>query len=123
VAFAGDARPVCVENLENYCPDHLLPLLDEFPLGLCLDVGHFWLAGADPLPFLERHLGRTWVVHLHGVAQRGHQSLRLQGPARTRPILDLLACGGYSGVLTLEVFLNDFAPSRALVVEVVDGQR
>jgi adenosylcobalamin phosphodiesterase len=123
-AMVGDAGRLCVENLENYAPEHLVPLLDELSVGLCVDVGHLWLMDRDPLPFLEDHLSRTRVVHLHGIGTRDHQSLRHQGAARLAPVLDLLSARGYDGVVTLEVFnLHDFSSSRGLIAEILNGHR
>jgi sugar phosphate isomerase/epimerase len=123
VAMAGDARRLCVENLENYAPEYFLPLLRRIPVELCVDVGHLWLAGRNPLVFLEDHLACTCVVHLHGVGERDHQSLRHQGVAQVAPVLDLLSARRYDGVVTLEVFgRRDFFASRSIVVEILNGR-
>jgi sugar phosphate isomerase/epimerase len=122
-AMVGDVARLCVENLENYPPEHFLPLLDRLPVGLCVDVGHLWLTGRDPLCFLEQHLSRTRVIHLHGVGERDHQSLLHQGAERIAPVLELLSDRQYDGVLTLEVFSReDFFPSLSLVSEIVNGK-
>ncbi len=119
-AMVGDAGRLCIENLENYAPEAFLPLLDDLPVGLCVDVGHLWLTGRDPLPFLEAHLDRTRVIHLHGIGERDHQALTHQGAERIAPVLHRLAAWGYRGVLTLEVFnREDFFASRALIAEVI----
>jgi sugar phosphate isomerase/epimerase len=126
--LAGDMQRLCVENLENYAPEHFLPLLEWLPVGLCVDAGHLWLTGRDPLTFLDRYLPWTRVVHLHGIDAGGsqptdHQSLRHLGAEPVAPVLDLLSARGYDGVLTLEVFgREDFFSSRLLVAEVVDGK-
>jgi sugar phosphate isomerase/epimerase len=123
VRLAGDPRRVCVENLENYRPEYFLPLLEEAGAGLCVDVGHLWLVGRDPLPFLAEHLGRTRVVHLHGVGSSDHQSLRCQDGGQVAAVLALLASRAYDGVLTLEVFgRDDFLASRAMVVELLAAE-
>lgn len=120
----GDASQVCVENLENYPPELLLPVLEEVPASLCVDVGHLWLRDRDPVCFLDEHLGRTRVIHLHGIGDRDHQSLLHQGMEDVAPVLELLVRREYRGVLTLEVFSQeDFFPSRQLVAEAVDGRR
>jgi sugar phosphate isomerase/epimerase len=123
VALAGEVSLVCVENLENYPPEHFLPLLEEAGASLCIDVGHLWLVGRDPLPFLAEHLGRTRVIHLHGVGSHDHQSLRCQEAGQVAAVLALLATRGYDGVLTLEVFGRaDFLASRSMVVEVLEAE-
>ena len=126
---AGGAQWLCVENLENYAPEHFLPLLERVPVGLCVDIGHLWLTGRDPLPLLDSYLSRTRVIHLHGCAEcgleaRDHESLLHMGVERVAPILDLLSARRYNGVLTLEVFgQEDFYSSRNLVAEVVNDKQ
>jgi sugar phosphate isomerase/epimerase len=127
--LAGGMQRLCVENLENYAPEHFLPLLERLPVSLCVDAGHLWLTGRDPVSFLDRYLPWTRVVHLHGIRISGsesydHESLLHLGAEGVAPVLDLLSARGYDGVLTLEVFgREDFFSSRSLVVEVVDGRR
>jgi sugar phosphate isomerase/epimerase len=122
--LVGEPRRLCVENLENYAPEHFMPLLEQVPVSLCIDVGHLWLTGRDAPGFLGEHLARTRVVHLHGIGERDHQSLTHQGADLVAPVLDRLAVRSYDGVLTLEVFCReDFFSSRALVAEIVDGKR
>ncbi len=120
--MVGDASQLCVENLENYAPEHLLPLLEQIPVGLCVDVGHLWLTSRDPLPFLSEHLNRTRVIHVHGIGNRAHQSLLHQDVEHVAAVLGLLRECKYDGVVTLEVFGRaDFFSSRALIAELVDG--
>lgn len=122
-AMAGGCR-LCVENLENYAPEHFLPLLARLPVDLCIDAGHLWLTGRDPAAFLGAHLARTRVIHLHGIDGRDHQSLAHQDRAEVARLLALLTSRGYDGVLTLEVFSRaDFFSSQALVAEVVNGHQ
>lgn len=120
--MVDDPRDLCIENLENYPPEYLLPLLDETQASLCVDVGHLWLTGRDPLAFLAAHLHRARVIHLHGTGERDHQSLLHQGLGPVAAILALLAARRYDGVLTLEVFgRKDFFSSWELVREVLNG--
>jgi sugar phosphate isomerase/epimerase len=98
------------------------PWVDDVESGLCVDVGHLWLTGRDPLAFLAAHLDRTRAIHQHGTGERDHQSLLLQGHGPVAAILALLADRHYDGVLTLEVFgWEDFFSSRELVCEVLNG--
>jgi sugar phosphate isomerase/epimerase len=127
--LTGGAQWLCVENLENYAPEHFLPLLERVPVGLCVDIGHLWLTGRDALPFLESYLPWTRVIHLHGIAEcgqeaRDHESLLHLGTQRVAPVLNLLSALRYNGVLTLEVFgQEDFNSSRNLVAEVVNDKQ
>lgn len=109
---AGGPDLLAVENLEN-CPlERLVPVLEEVPVSLCLDVGHLWLTGADPLPAMKAHLGRTRVVHLHGVNQQDHESLSWVSEDALRAVLGEMVRQRYGGVVTLEVFsASDFSSS------------
>ena len=102
--WAGGPERLAVENLEGYPLDFIDPVLDRVPVSRCLDIGHLWLDGQDPVPYLERHLGRARVVHLHGIGSRDHQALTHIDPAELRRVLAVLDTGGFTGVLTLEVF-------------------
>jgi len=92
-----------VENLESQPAALLDAVLDATSVSCCVDVGHLWKRGEDPVPHLERWLPRTRVIHLHGVGSRDHQRLSLISEARLDDVARVLA-GWYSGVVTLEVF-------------------
>jgi sugar phosphate isomerase/epimerase len=110
--WAGDASQVCVENLENYDPTVFIQVLDAVPASRCVDVGHFWLQGRDPLPHLQQWQGRTRVVHLHGIGERDHKSLALVPPEALNPVIAYLV-ENMRGVVTLEVFgVDDFFSSK-----------
>lgn len=117
----GEPEILAPENLEN-CPlERLAPILERMPVSLCFDAGHLWLVGADPLPALKVYLKRTRVLHLHGVAQRDHQSLTHAPPGSLRAILKELLLQEYQGVVTLEVFSEeDFFSSRRLVLSMIE---
>ena len=122
-AVVGEAPSLSIENLENYDPRCFLGLLDRLPVSLCIDVGHLWLTGQDPVPYLDEHLDRARVIHLHGIGERDHKSLLLQGVERVAPVLELLTRRGFCGVVTLEVFSReDLFSSRAMVEEFVNGR-
>jgi sugar phosphate isomerase/epimerase len=99
----GDPELLCVENLDG--PEPVTPeeVLDEAPVACCIDVGHLWKQGRDPLPYLEKLLPRTRVVHLHGVGSRDHTALSVMAEDRIDPVLGLLT-ERFQGVLTFEVF-------------------
>ena len=102
--WAGGARQLAVENLEHYPPEFLEPVLKQVPVSRCVDIGHLWLDGLDPLPYLRAALPRTRVIHLHGVANRDHKSLACIPAEKLKPVVDLLLRECFAGVLTLEVF-------------------
>jgi len=112
--WVGGPERLAVENLEGYPLDFILPVLDRVPVSRCVDIGHLWLDGCDPLPYLHAALPRTRVIHLHGIAGRDHQSLAHVPPHRLNPVMDCLLREAYAGVLTLEVFgEKDFDSSLA----------
>ncbi len=98
----------CVESL-NYPFDWCAPLLDEFGLSVCADVGHVWRGGGDVPEFLRTWLPRARVIHLHGERDgRDHLPLTELVPGRLEQCLE--AARGFSGVVTLEVF--EYAAAR-----------
>jgi sugar phosphate isomerase/epimerase len=123
---AGDGRRVAVENLEGYPPDFVTPVVECTAAGRCLDVGHLWLDGIDPLPYLAAALPRLQVVHLHGVRSlpgtadgatgaagdlaqdsRDHNSLAYADPVQLDAVISALIAAQFVGVLCLEIFGED----------------
>src|SRR5512134_513405 len=73
--WAGGANKLAVENLETYPLDFIQPVLNRIPVSRCVDIGHLWLDGHDPIPYLRFALPHTRVIHMHGIAERDHRSL------------------------------------------------
>jgi sugar phosphate isomerase/epimerase len=116
--WAGGANKLAVENLETYPLDFIQPVLDRVPVSRCVDVGHLWLDGHDPIPYLQTTLPRTRVIHIHGIAERDHRSLAFMPQENVRAVWDELIRAKYEGVLTLEIFSDeDFISS----LEVIEG--
>ena len=117
-AWAGGPEKLAVENLESYPLDFIMPVIERVPVSRCVDIGHLWLDGHDPLPYLQAALPRTRVIHIHGLAERDHQSLAHVPPEKLNPVVETLSRENYSGVLTLEVFgEEDFYSSLAAFEE------
>lgn len=109
---AGGTGRLALENLEHYPSELIAPVLDRVSVSRCVDVGHLWLDGEDPVPILEAALPRTRVIHLHGVAERDHKSLAHVPPEQLGHVVRLLVEREFSGVVTLEVFgREDFESS------------
>jgi sugar phosphate isomerase/epimerase len=117
--WAGDLERLAVENLEGYPLDFYEPVFEHIPVSRCVDVGHLWLDGRDPLPYLSRALPRTRVIHLHGLAERDHRSLAFAAPDALRAILQELIHKEYTGVLTMEIFSEDDFLSSLTALEAV----
>lgn len=94
---------ICVENLETYSPQVLDAIFERTEVSCCVDIGHLWKQGLDPLPFLENMHHRTRIVHLHGVTHRDHKSLFAMAQKDLDPVVNHLF-KGFDGVVTLEVF-------------------
>ncbi len=120
-----DIKLLAVENLEGYAPDFVMPPVRASGAGRCVDVGHLWLDGHNPLPELWEALPCTRVVHIHGVQGDGnertdHCSLACMSPQQLDPVVDFLLRANFAGVLTLEVFEEaDFETSLAALVAAV----
>jgi sugar phosphate isomerase/epimerase len=122
---AGETALLAVENLESYPPEALLSLVDRLPISLCLDVGHFFRTRTDPFPYLEQHLARTRVVHLHGARDgRDHRGLDLIPDDTLSRLLELLLSRQFGGVLTLEVFTErHFYPGRERILSWLEARQ
>ncbi len=119
-AWAGSPEKLAVENLETYPLDFIQPVLDRIPVSRCVDVGHLWLDGHDPIPYLQAAFPRTRVIHMHGVAERDHRSLTFMPHEKVRQVWKELLRAKYQGVLTLEVFSeDDFISSMELLEKIV----
>ena len=112
--WAGGFERLAVENLDTYPPDFNDPVLERVPVSRCVDVGHLWKDGHDPLPYLERWLLRTRVMHIHGIAERDHKSLAHVPGENLDLVLRYLMQQSYGGVFTMEIFSEeDFHSSLA----------
>jgi sugar phosphate isomerase/epimerase len=119
--WAGGAEKLAVENLETYPLDFIQPVLDRIPVSRCVDIGHLWLDGHDPIPYLQSAMPRTRVIHIHGLAERDHHSLALMPQEKVRAVWDELVRAQYEGVLTLEIFSEEDFISSLEVLEVIEG--
>jgi adenosylcobalamin phosphodiesterase len=115
--WAGEPEKLAVENLETYPLDFIQPVLDRIPVSRCVDIGHLWLDGYDPIPYLRSAMPRTRVIHLHGIAERDHRSLAFAPQEKVRAVWDELIRTKYAGVLTLEIFSEEDFVSSLEVIE------
>jgi sugar phosphate isomerase/epimerase len=115
--WAGGADKLAVENLETYPLGFIQPVLERIPVSRCVDIGHLWLDGHDPIPYLQAALPRTRVIHIHGLAERDHKSLAYMPEEKVRAVWDELVRVKYAGVLTLEIFSEEDFLSSMEVIE------
>src|SRR5215212_9438931 len=116
-AWAGSPEKLTVENLETYPLDFIQPVLDRIPVSRCVDIGHLWLDGHNPIPYLQAALPRTRVIHMHGIAERDHHSLAFMRQESVRAVFDELARASFTGVLTLEIFSEEDLLSSFEMIE------
>ncbi len=115
--WAGSPERLAVENLETYPLDFIQPELERIPVSRCVDIGHLWLDGHDPIPYLQAAMPRTRVIHMHGIAERDHKSLAFMPQENVRAVWEELLRTNYTGVLTLEVFSEEDFISSLEVIE------
>jgi len=98
-------RLLSIETL-MYPYDWVMPLVEEYDLRICMDIGHLVLQGIDPEAFFSRHESRISILHLHGVRdQRDHQELGWSDRRIQESVLKILH--SFSGTVSLEVFSFD----------------
>jgi inosose dehydratase len=59
--------------------DRLLTSTDPSLIGLCLDTGHYFYGGGDPVKAVEKYGSRIWHVHLKDVRRAVLDAAREQG--------------------------------------------
>jgi len=97
-----DASSLSIETLD-YPFTWVEDIIASHGLSVCLDLGHLIRYGYDVQQALQRHAGRTEVIHLHGVCNgRDHLSLDKMPGAFLKPIIRFL--GSYRNTLSIEVF-------------------
>ncbi len=99
-----NARRLAVENLEKYPLNFWDEVLSRSPVSRCIDIGHLWYDGLDPLPYLEKHIDRARVLHIHGIGERDHKSLNKVPIDELVRVIDFIHCSGFQGVMTMEIF-------------------
>ena len=75
-------------------------------IGLCLDVGHSWRAGIDPVEAIHRYSSRLYDLHLKDtLAEVGQRDIPIElgrGRMDIPAILRALLAVGYRGPVTVE---------------------
>jgi sugar phosphate isomerase/epimerase len=102
-----DIKLLAVENLEGYPIDFNDKVIIQSGCSRCIDIGHLWLDGHDPLDFFLGRFDQTSVIHLHGIHDRDHQSLQYMPADKVDGLFRYLLTNNFGGVLTLEVFSED----------------
>ncbi|MCF8038569.1 MAG: hypothetical protein K9K79_04565 [Desulfohalobiaceae bacterium] len=119
----ADQERLVLENLETYPLKWVEEILDETGLGLCLDLGHLLLQGADLWEAFERNRSRIRIMHLHGFELRNgvlrdHCGLHRLAERHLHAIKHILKA--FQGVVCLEVFnFQDLSASLAVLEELL----
>lgn len=104
----AESGKIALENL-CYPPEWNKEIVEEFGFSYCIDVGHLWLYGQDWKGFLESHIEKARIVHLHGVSgNRDHLSIIEGDQSLLEDLIGILA-DRFRNVVTLEVFSREAA--------------
>ena len=97
-----NARDISIETLD-YPFEWAEPVIEVLDTAVCLDLGHLMVYGYDGRKAFEKHVARTSIIHLHGVANgKDHLALDRLSEENVRMVMDFLK--RFEGVLSLEVF-------------------
>jgi sugar phosphate isomerase/epimerase len=103
-AWVKDKRLLAVENLEKYPLDFWDEVINRTQVSRCIDIGHLWYDGVDPIPYLEKHIDRAKILHIHGISGRDHKSLSHVPFDELHRVIHFVSQSGFQGVMTVEVF-------------------
>ena len=102
-----------LENLEVFPFDYLYPIVEEFGISVCFDIGHWGLNGFMPEEFLEKfNLNRIGEMHIQDMTEK-RSDLRTTVRNEHRPL--------GTGILKPDEFFNSLVENRqfsgSLIIE------
>ena len=102
-----------LENLEVFPFDYLYPIVEEFDISVCFDMGHWGLNGFMPEEFLEKfNLNRIGEMHIQDMTEK-RSDLRTTVRNEHRPL--------GTGILKPDEFFNSLVENRqfsgSLIIE------
>jgi sugar phosphate isomerase/epimerase len=113
---ACDPVPLTLENVEGCPVERLASVAGKTGTRLCIDIGHLWIDGIDPVPILRRWGPLASILHIHGTKPSDHIGLSEMDKDLVDDAIEAVWECGFSGVLTIEVFSpEDYFPSRNLI--------
>lgn len=96
------SKSVSIESLD-YPFEWVAPIVAEFGLGICLDIGHLFRYGFDAKDIFDEYGKNTVILHIHGVENgRDHLPLNRLSEEHARDLLYILK--RFTGVVSIEVF-------------------
>ncbi len=96
-------RSISIENLD-YPLEWVQPLIQEFDLSVCLDVGHLLRYGYHLENAFARFADRITIMHLHGVDAHGRDHIGLNNLSTYQLACIRALLHQFRGVVSLEVF-------------------
>ncbi|MDM8535996.1 cobamide remodeling phosphodiesterase CbiR [Desulfobacterales bacterium HSG17] len=105
---------ISVETLE-YPFEWVKPLINDFNLSICMDIGHLFLYNFDPESFYDKFSDKISIIHLHGVRDKqDHISLEKLSQDHMQIVKKILK--QFKGIVSLEVFsYKNLVPSLILL--------
>jgi inosose dehydratase len=85
----------------------LLDATDPSLVGLCLDTGHYFYAGGDPLELLREYRDRVWLVHFKDCDAALTAQAKAEGWDYVTAIRNGIFCGLGEGAIDHEEFFRD----------------
>lgn len=96
-------RSLSIENITDYPLEKALPLIEEFDMEICLDIGHLTVNGFSIESAFKQFGDRISILHIHGVEDgRDHRSLDRMPPKILASLFGKLR--DFKGIVSLEVF-------------------
>jgi sugar phosphate isomerase/epimerase len=115
------AASLAVETLD-YPLDRIDSVIYDLGLAVCLDLGHLWLAGRNPVSYYQKYQQQTRILHLHGIENgKDHRSLDRLDSNQKKDVGRILS--EFKGVVSLEVFSLDHLIPSLLTLETIAGKR
>ncbi len=113
-----EKKKICVENLSYPLAWHM-DMVERYGFSLCLDIGHLLLSEKNWDDIFAEYLGKTRIIHLHGVCDmKDHISLKKGKLGDVEKSILLIKESKYRHIVTLEVFDSDDTFES---IEIVEG--
>lgn len=108
-------RSLSIETLD-YPFEWVKPVILDFDLSVCLDLGHLMIYGYDMESTFEQYSDRTAVIHLHGV-ENGQDHIALDRLSGKRMDAVMRILQKYRGTVSLEVFCFEYLKKSLAFLE------
>ena len=84
-------------------------------VGICLDIGHTWMSGYDPVKEIHAAGAKLFTLHIHDVRDRKHDHyVPGEGELDFAAVLSALKASDFSGTSVLEVGPHRGVPADSL---------